>query len=471
MDDIFFDARQDEEEVYSDAQERLDIYFHNPVDYENSTIRDMVLNNYELTEPSHEWGRCRNPHCNVTLNRTFSLECVCESVFYCSSICLQADENHWQQCTHNKNNTKYTDTSCKAIMRTRVGPSTITVKGDFEGVKKGDKFIRGKFSWTTGIKMLDDTFFIASYIGEMTTVKINGHIVLLPHGKGALKIIELTTIGNFVNGTSGGECDFYHYTNITYKAEVKDGVPVGIYEIYSEQTCMYVDESIWHIVRTLSVKTLFSGWKKSDHAMILDIKDDMKPRIVEKREVEGMEVRRVIYQEKLHNTGFRCCVMGNIGDDSDIYIVMSATTGCMEHGTYHYSPTCMKAGGTMMDKNIVMECTCPTKYESIVDESCIEVNITPSVKPLKSHRADKSPTKIKDRGVRGVSGRDMSKNRKDMTDFSIDGALEDGGWELKRQTNHLVYTRIQDDKKQTFVTSKTPSCDIRRRALSTLSVF
>jgi len=356
-------------------------------------------------------------------------------------------------------------------MRTSVGESKITVKGTFDGVKKGDKFIRGIFSWKTNIKMLDDTYFKASYSGEFKTIKINGHIVCLPHGKGSMRLIDLTTIGNFFDGTSGGSCDFYHFTNITYKANSVNGSPVGTYEIYSEDTCLYVNESIWQVVRTLSIKGIFSGWKKTTHAMVLDISDDMKPKIVEKKEVEDMCVRRVIYEEKLHTHGFRCCVMGHIGGDEDIYVAMTVTCGCFVHGTHHYAPTCMKVGGSIIDRDLSSECTCQQKYVANLDDTHVEVINTPMVKTRNPKKSQRSPTKVKDRGVRGLSGRDMTKKKNLKNYASVDDALEDGGWELKRQTNHLVYTRVKDSKKQTFVTSKTPSCDIRRRALSTLSVF
>ena len=473
MNDIFFDAHQNtghEEDIFHDAEERQDIHFHNKIDYNKSTIRDLILHNSDLTEPTHEWGLCRNPMCMETLNKTFSLVCICDRVFYCSSKCMEEDTDHTQQCTHN-NNPKYVDTCCECVMRISVGTCTITVRGDFDGVKKGKKFIRGTFSWKTSIPMTDDTFFIASYIGEMKTVKINGNIACIPHGKGCLKLCERTTIGEFSEGSSVGECDFYHFTDITYRAKVLKGVPVGIYEIFSGDTCMYVDESIWKIVRTLSVKCVLSGWKKSDHSMVLDIKNSMKPKIVEKKDVEKMCVRRVIYEERVNTIGFRCCVMGYEGGDEDVYVVTCATNGCFLHGTHHYSPACIKVG-TLIDNDISTECSCQQKYTSVVDDSCIEVNSTKKVSRSKSRcvRSKKSEIKVKDRGVRGLSGRDMSK--KDTRRFdSVDDALEDGGWELKRQSNHLVYKRVQNSKEQTFVTSKTPSCDIRRRVLSTLSTY
>lgn len=439
------------------------------IDHEKSSISDFVQDLSEIVPPSFAWRECGNAKCTEhALEEIFPCCDSCSTV-YCSDSCMATDRGHI--CPLNNSRAEVVECSCNMIIiviKSGEYGYMKKIEGIFKGVKKGSKFIRGTFCWSA-----KDAMVTESYAGGMTTAKLNGEFVCIPHGKGTLTSEKHVIIGNFIDGFLTGVVDFFHGSGIGFRGGTEGGTLIDMYEACHGDTVMYADNSVWPFNSNESARGMFEEWKRTGSAIVLDMKNNMEPRIVAKSNLKGMVVKRVVYEEKVQSIGFRCCVIEGGGEE---FVAMCATRGCLAHGVYKYAPTCMKV--VNVDRDVSEDTPCTCEAPDSVSESNIEdtqLPIPTGIPKMRRVIAKKSRSDPKsdygcsrERGVRGVSRRDMSADKERFS--SLGDALERGNWVLERQNNHLVYTRMHGQGRQVFVASKTPSCcRSEKNALSSLS--
>lgn len=331
-----------------------------------STVRDFMWDPDGMVMPIDTWRICNNKDCDKrvidsVIDSKTSMGCACQTVTYCSSFCRRGDcEEH--VCPLNDAKAEVTNNSCDMIFSIRgEDPTVVRVTGDFVGVKRGEKYVRGSFQWETRIVVGDNRKLVSSYNGEMTTIKYNGRVVMAPHGKGTLVSASHTFVGNFDRGVMQGTFDLFHASGMTYRGTLNAKSMTGIFEALHGNSIVYADNSVWKFRCEFNTRLVVSEWEKTASAIVLDMGRGMEPRVVAKSDLDAMIVERVIYQEKVRSVGFRCCV---VKGERETFVAMCATTGCFVHGKYTYAPVCMKVD-KLVDRDLSEKarCTCRDMFE------------------------------------------------------------------------------------------------------------
>jgi len=412
---------------------------------------------------------CSNIHClNQTMVNVDS--CECGTVHYCRNACRISDSDH--KCHVRDTGVSFHEKEGATMLFPCKDGGKIKMYGLFKGVKEGKKFVRGTFVY-------EKKGFICTYSGELTSMKLkNGIVCAIAHGKG-LSIYSpvMSFHGIFQMGVQLKGCAT---TIQSLKCHFKSS---GINEIiiYERNDVKFAGST--HEVgmeMNYTARDSHDSWKETLDAMCLEFKglgsdggSDGVPVVISKKEINTRFNRyKVIKTEIIEKTRFRTCVHWN--DEEEFspnlpFIVTFSSCGtCNMHGKWNLASVCEmftidKVIQMNTENNVDYSCSCTLK-NSYVSNNCLFSKPTPVQIPRirNDGKGKKGGTKNqqtfveKERGVKGVSTRNMIVDGNSNDDFSQ--VLVDGGWKLKRQKTHLVYERLIQDIRQTYVCPKTPSC-------------
>lgn len=400
--------------------------------------------------------------------------CDCKYVWYCSEDCKRSDISH--VCDKDINGIYEVETE---KVNARLDVFSVGEMGNlgvvFTGTKRGNKYIRGKFSrqFPPTKKIKDGFEFV--YVGGVTTVKINRVITIIPNGKGKLVTSWSRHYGMFDMGRGKGRSYATTISGVKMVGDWEGGLPVGIHNIEREgyKAFGYMKETKMKTVCTS--RDIHDSWKKTEYSVCMEKKGPfgkflpvlVKKDILESRfkhtRVVGMEtVGKVKFRKTVHWTGDDG-PHGYFCTDGPL-ISFSSNNTCSKHGQWNYGSICPDISSVPREE-ISLECTCNKEFEISRKNSNSYVTSKPApltlpkVKRCKGGRSNKSLKKThveKDTNIRGVSKRDMSVDLAGMSK-DMGTILEEGGWDLSSTNNHLKYTRFVDGKKQNFVCAKTSS--------------
>lgn len=411
---------------------------------------------------------CSREGCtSVECDTPYTRKCLCPYQWYCSSECEDNDSIH--KCDSERPGTvSVTSERIQARIITGKYKTIIDAGSYFTGIKRGKKYIRGRFK----IQLPQGQNF--AYLGQVTTVKINGVVTIVPDGKGVLVSGCRRHMGTFVMGKRHG----YGYTKtisgVSTKGQWENDCTKGVHETerdgYVAFACTH--ETIMQDICTS--RDVHDSWKSTMDTVCMERKGmfgKFKPVVMKKTQLENrFEHYRVVGIETVGKVKFRRIVHWS-GEHGPVIhctdgpvISFSSNNTCSAHGQWNYGSVCPRMTDIPTD-DISMECTCPKGNRVSICPSEIFVNSRPApmslpkIKICKGGRSNKIKTHIhvdKDKSIRGVSKRDMSKDVRDISG-DLDSVLEQGGWGLKNRKNHFKFSRVIDGKKQNFVCSKTPS--------------
>ena len=429
---------------------------------------------------------CHNKECEKMFYHSYVCNCDCKFIFYCSEECWKQDSDH--QCDSENAGGRMVE---REVVQARliIGSQKFDKDVLYTGVKKGNKYVRGVF-----VMMLPPTKYLPDgpcvrYGGEVATVKINGVVSVIAHGRGFILTNYLRHVGTFDMGKRSGAGSMYNTSGLYLEAEWKDNAITGIHKYtrdgyeafgWTQETCMKV---------TCTSRDIHDSWKKTEYSVCLEKngpfgefipitirKTELLTRFDHSRVVDIEKVGKINFKRTVHWTGEN----GPTGYCTDGPLIsFSSNNSCSAHGKWHYGSICPNIT-TFQGEEVVPECTCQMS-KKITEGGFVMSKPPPThVSKVKRCRGGRSNTSLKkphvarntkntkDAKIRGVSYRDMNRDIDGISD-DLGMALREGGWVLKSQKNHFKFSRVVDGTKQNFVCSKTPS--VRRTRKNELSVM
>ena len=419
---------------------------------------------------------CNNISCEGEALFTGDSEtCECGTVHYCSHSCKEIDSGH--KCPERDPGLSLNEGDDIVLLFHGPGEVGIQgIRGVFDGVKDGKKFVRGRIGKVgdTVPSFDENDNFTGTYSGGLTTVKKNGTIFAMPHGKGVLYVSPISWYtGTFENGRAQtGRVNTHN--GIHLHVNFSDDLQVTGMVRYERNGVSFiggVHET--EIDFSYKAKSNHESWKHTIDATCMKFDgtgSEGVPIVISK---ESLGNSKVIKTEKIEKIIFKTCVHWEGDGEFDIngpfMVSFSSCSTCHIHGKWNIASVCevfdMEDIVRMVDEmDIDCNCSCTKKKNRHnIQEDVVFSKPTPVKIPVvkgdgkKGKRTGKKIISSKGGGVRGISSRDMLKTMS-TDDRSLPELLGDGGWELKRQKNHLVYQRLVDDVRQNYVCSKTPSC-------------
>lgn len=412
---------------------------------------------------------CSREGCtNVECDTPYTRDCTCPYHWYCSRECENNDSGH--KCDSERPGTvSVTSEKVQARIITSKYNTILDVESYFTGIKRGKKYIRGRFQ----IQLPQGHHFV--YLGQVTTVKIRGVVTIVPDGKGVLVSGCRRHMGTFVMGKRHGYGCTKTISGVSTKGQWEDDYIKGVHETERDG---YVAFACTHETMMQDICTsrdVHDSWKSTEDTICMERKGmfgKFKPVVMKKTQLDNrFEHSRVVGIETVGKVKFRKRVHWS-GEHGPIIhctdgpvISFSSNNTCSMHGKWNYGSVCPSIHNFPRD-GVPMECTC-YKGGSVINSFSSDafVNsrpapmVLPKVKRCKGGRSNKclKNTRVdKDTSIRGVSKRDMSMDVQDISG-DLDAVLEEGGWGLKNRKNHFKFSRVVDGKKQNFVCSKTPS--------------
>lgn len=417
---------------------------------------------------------CSRDSCHKLCSDVYYKACQCDFVWYCSSGCVGLDTRH--ECGSSGTGRTRTQTQTVASERVQVrvvkGGVAFDREAIFTGAKRGRMYVRGKL--IIGSLRTDtdtDTPYLA-YMGELKTIKINGIVSIIPHGKGVILARRKRHVGNFHMGKRTGVGYSTSITGMTMRGEWRDDKPLGI-QVFSRHG--YEAFGCVHETSTgveCTARDIHDSWKKTTDTVCLhrgvpvivrkESLGNLLHRFDHAMDIEIETVGKVRFKKTVHWTGDS----GPGGRCTDGPLISySSNNTCAVHGAWHLGSVIPKDRVEMKPMGAA-ECSC--RASSRIARGIRSDGYTcPKPVPMslpkvgrcrggRSNRCLKKNRVDKDVKIRGVSKRDMSRDVGDVSG-DLDAVLEEGGWALKSRKNHFKFTRVVDGETQNFVCSKTPS--------------
>ena len=421
---------------------------------------------------------CSERSCENLCDTSYQKKCMCKYIWYCSEECEKIDTIH--ECDGDLPGTHGVESE-KVQARVYVGGVSIDREAVFTGTKKGKKYIRGEvvidFPPTKIFKKGQRMF----YVGQLSTVKIDGVISIIADGKGAFLKSWIRHVGKFSMGKATGMGHSKTISGVTINGKWENDFPTGIHKICRDGYETFGSMKETEMKAACTARDVHDSWKKTEEAVCLEKKGPfgkLLPVIIKKTDlVERFDHSRVVGIETVGKIKFRKTVHWSGENGSHVLnctdgplVSFSSSNACSAHGQWNYGSICPKMT-TIPTDDIVLECTCQISKNYLVKSPCDRSvssrpvpSSIPKVTRCKGGRSNKSIKNIhvyKDTSIRGLSNRDMSKEVRGVS-RDLETALKEGGWGLINRKKHFKFSRVVDGTKQNFVCSKSPS-DIRSR--------
>ena len=417
---------------------------------------------------------CSRTGCDMVERDTpYTRGCNCPYQWYCSKDCEVRDADH--KCDSGQTNvTSVTSEKVQARIYTGKYKTMIDTYSFFTGIKKGKKYVRGRFQTL----LPNGNTYV--YLGKVITVKIKGVVTITPHGKGVLVSKCRRYMGTFVMGMKEGCGYTKNISGVSTKGHWENDCIKGVHETERDGYVAFACTHETMMEDLCTARDVHDSWKNTEDTICLERKKPFggfNPVVMKKTELDNrFEHSRVVSVETVGKVRFRKRVhwsgeYGPIVHCTDGPVLsFSSNNTCFVHGQWNYGSVCPKMTSVPRleeeeGEGLQMGCTCSKSKRALVDLSDVSINsrpvpiVLPKIKRCKGGRSNKVKKNIhvdKDTSIRGVSKRDMSKDIGDVTG-DLESVLEEGGWCLANRKNHFKFSRVVGGRKQNFVCSKTPS--------------